>query len=180
MKYYSLTDIEEMKANGYEKMTIDDAVAIQEKADALINDIEKAFEDVKLEDGVGLREGQGLDGREDKKTLNKIRKIDEKDDWKSIPVKELNECHSSLSFFDAKGIRFHLPAFMIAQIRCEFDQEVVFTLTNLSDYGTEQMEVLSREQKNVIIKVLEYLAVDNDYDFDRPAIKRSIDEYWSH
>src|SRR5690606_11328391 len=88
--------------------------------------IRAAFRDVRLGNGVGLMQAQGLDDYADSKTLAEYRSQDEKDDWSKIPVSELNACYSSLSFFDAEGMRFHLPAFLIADIEGTFNQEVTF------------------------------------------------------
>ena len=68
--------------------------------------IRAAFRDVRLGDGIGLMQGKGLDDYADKKTVVKYRLQDEKDDWSKIPAEKLNDCHSSLSFFDAEGMRF--------------------------------------------------------------------------
>ena len=104
MKYYSDDDIREMKKNGYESMTIEKAQNIKLPADALISEIIKTFKDVKLQGGIGLNEAQGLDDYEDKATLIKLKRKDEKDNWQKIQTKELNRCNSSLSFFDPKGM----------------------------------------------------------------------------
>jgi len=58
--------------------------------------------------------------------------MDEKMNWENIPSSELERCNSSLSFFDAKGMRFHLPAFMIVAINNGYHFELVFTLINVS------------------------------------------------
>jgi len=82
----------------------------------LITEIRTTFKDVKLEDGVGLWEGQGLDDYADKHTIFELRKKDERNNWDNISYKELADCQSSLSFFDAKGMRFCLPKFLIFDI----------------------------------------------------------------
>jgi hypothetical protein len=74
--------------------------------------IREAFHGVTLGNGIGLLEGQGLDDYEDEATRKAYRERDEKHDWERIPVEALNRCQSSLSFFDAEGMRFHLPAFI--------------------------------------------------------------------
>ena len=83
------------------------------KKEQLIQDINEAFRGVKLEDGIGLWEGQGLDDYATNVECRKLREQDEKDDWRKIPVIDLYKCSSSLSFFDAKGMRFHMPIFLL-------------------------------------------------------------------
>lgn len=79
----------------------------------LIKQIKKAFKGVKLEDGVGLWESQGLDDYLTVQECKKLRRKDEKEDWNKIPLIDLYTCSSSLSFFDAKGMRFHMPIFLL-------------------------------------------------------------------
>ena len=79
----------------------------------LILQIEHAFKDVKLEDGIGLWESQALDFHAPPIIREKLREIDIKDEWHKIPLIDLFKCSSALSFFDAKGMRFHLPKFLL-------------------------------------------------------------------
>lgn len=83
------------------------------KKEELIKKINDAFQDVKLEDGIGLWEAQGHDDRLTTNEVIALRKKDEKEDWRKIPVIDLYKCSSSLSFFDAKGMRFHMPIFLL-------------------------------------------------------------------
>ena len=92
------------------------------KKQKLIKQIHQAFKKVSLEDGIGLWETQGLDDNLSKKECKKLRKKDEKDDWHKITVLSMYQCSSSLSFFDAKGMRFHLPQFMLLYLDV-FEQE---------------------------------------------------------
>src|SRR5450631_1381037 len=83
----------------------------------LIAEIRQAFHDVALGDGTGLWEAQSIDDYEDEKCQSKARSRDEKLDWSRISSDDLKRCDSSLSFFDANGMRFHLPAYMIDRIQ---------------------------------------------------------------
>lgn len=181
MKNPSPADIEEMKARGFEPATI--AAARQQaerwaKGQEVAKVIEQAFDNVKLGAGVGLREAQGLDDYEDAATRAKYREQDEKEDWRLIPAEALNRCNSSLSFFDAEGMRFHLPAFLTAELRGEYDFDVSFHLTNLSDYGISQLFLLTPEQRNAIRVYLLHLAEDPNREFHRPEILRALETYW--
>lgn len=84
--------------------------------EALIHKIYEAFRDVKLENGVGLWEAQGHDDRLSAEKCAELREKDEKEDWKKIPIMDLYKCSSSLSFFDAEGLRFHLPIFLLLDL----------------------------------------------------------------
>lgn len=114
------------------------------KKEILIQKIKDAFDGVKLEDGVGLWEGQGLDYYQTKAECQKLREKDEKDDWNNLSLSVFSECHSSPSFFDAKGMRFHLPFFLLIELdvyekeleELEYGVEldIDFILTNSINY----------------------------------------------
>jgi hypothetical protein len=147
--------------------------------DALCSMIREAFAGVKLGDGVGLQQAQGLDDYEDDATCVRYRENDEKDDWTRIPVEELNRCNSSLSFFDAEGMRFHLPAYLVADLQGAYNFGMAFCLTHLSGYSTSQFALLSEAQRSTVRAFLLHIAEDPDYEFDRPHIIRALNEYWN-
>jgi hypothetical protein len=181
-KYPSPADIAEMKARGYDPVTIAKAKERSLRwtsAQEVIREIEAAFAGVTLGNGVGLREAQGLDDYADKDVLAKYREGDEKEDWHRISTDELCACNSSLSFFDAEGMRFHLPAFMIAELRGEYGYGMDFQLTHLSDLCMEQYSWLSPEQRAAVRSVLRFLADGPEYERERGTILRALDGYWS-
>lgn len=109
-KYPTPKDIAEMRARK------DDPAAIREaeqelkrwyEAQKLIERIQKAFAGVRLGNGVGLWQAQGLDDYASEEKCAEYRANDEKDDWRRISVNDLCQCNSSLCFFDAEGMRFH-------------------------------------------------------------------------
>ena len=145
----------------------------------LISQITSAFKDVKLEEGIGLSEADAIDSYKDEQFRDQCRSNDEKDHWDAIPSSALNENYTSLSFFDNKGMRFHLPAFMIAEIKGEYRFGMSFALTHLSDHTRSQFILLSKTQREVVRTFLEYLSEQPDYDFEKPMIKAAIESYWS-
>lgn len=143
--------------------------------DIIIN----AFKDVKLGNGIGLREAQGIDDYATAEVCASYRANDEKDSWQNIAVKELNQCYSSLSFFDAEGMRFHLPAYLIADLNGEYQQDITYTLAYLNEYRIKQFSLLSPAQRNAVRTFVLYLSVNDNYIYDRPHILRSLEEYWT-
>lgn len=132
----------------------------------LINTIKNAFQSVRLEDGIGLWEAQGIDDYADSKTLEELRKKDERINWENIPYKDLVDCQSSLSFFDAKGMRFCLPPFLIFDLLADeiYEEQginapdVLFTLSYKlnEDYQKNRFSLFNKEQIGSIIHFLEY------------------------
>jgi len=147
--------------------------------EALIERIETAFAGVLLDDGVGLKEGQGLDDYEDEWVCRKYREEDEKVDWRRIPVAKLDQCHSSLSFFDPKGMRFHLPAYIVAHLKGVALMDPVFHLIHLDDYALSKLTLFSAEQKSAVEAYLWELMDDDDFEFDREMIAKALEDYWT-
>jgi hypothetical protein len=81
----------------------------------IISIINHAFHQVELDDGIGLSEADAIDDHRELQYRLECKKNDEKKTWTIIPSPLLNQYYCSLSYFDAKGMRFHLPAFMVAR-----------------------------------------------------------------
>ncbi len=151
-----------------------------EQLQRLIQQIEGAFAGVTLEDGIGLWEGQGLDEYLDSEGLAAYRARDQRQDWRALRAEDLSRCSSSLSFFDAKGMRFHLPAFLLAELDQSLQQDgVMFHLLSRSDFGRSKFDVLNIAQRQVVRQFLLTLKDHPDYSFERPEIERALTDIWS-
>lgn len=148
------------------------------KKQLLIESINEAFRNVRLEDGIGLLEANAMDNYCSANDIESCRKNDEREFWDKIPVPLLNECYCALSYFDAKGMKFHLPAFMLASLKNnEYRFDLVSKLIHLTPYTISQFEALSINQKNAVFLFLEYMK-DENYQLDKEDIEKSIEEYW--
>jgi hypothetical protein len=147
------------------------------------NLIHSAFRGVVLGNGVGLMQAQGLDDYADDETLARYRAADEKADWTAIPVEALDDCYSSLSFFDAEGMRFHLPAFLLADLEGTYQQDVVNLLVDEGHYNRSRFTLLSDSQRDAVRQYL-LLQLANGFnerwwvDFEAPSIRRALETYW--
>ncbi len=181
MKYPSPEDIAEMKARGYDAATIAEAERQSKRgaaAQEVCRAIEVAFAGVTLGNGVGLREGQGIDDYADAATCAAYRAGDEKEDWRRITVEALQQCSSSLSFFDAEGMRFHLPAYLLADLRGDEAVDMAFCLTMTSDYD-RYFRLLSEAQRQAVRAYLLHIVEEPTYEYERPHIRRALSGYWS-
>jgi hypothetical protein len=182
MKFPSQADINEMKARGYDPSVIAEAEKEMKRWPEVVRLcalIEGAFASVTLGNGVGLHEGLGHDDNADDATCAAYRAGDEKDDWRRIPVEHLRGYHSSLSFFDAEGMRFHLPAFLIADLRGEYDCGMAFTLTHQSDHSFGRYSLLNRAQRSAVRAYLRHIVNLRDYQFERSEIEQGLAGYWA-
>ena len=146
--------------------------------DKVANRINEAFSNVTLGNGIGLWEAQAIDDYESEEVQKQKRAQDEKDDWSVFSSSELQRCHSSLSFFDADGMRFHLPAFIIGSMKDEVD-DPIFHLTHLDDYAKSKLTSLSNEQILAVESYLNWCLDNPDYQYEYPMIKRALNEYWA-
>jgi hypothetical protein len=147
----------------------------------LIANIQNAFKNIKLEDGVGLWEAQGIDDYADEKTMAELKKKDERNDWDKIPYKDLAFCYSSLSFFDAKGMRFCLPKFLIFDLLADEINEkeglnspdMLFTLGHKlnEDYQKNRFSLLDLNQIQCIINYLYYKL---PFEYDEFGLNKTI------
>ena len=169
-----------MRARGYDISVIEDAVRRSvrwHEKEALKDAVRAAFADVRLGGGVGLYEGQALDGYADQATRARLREKDEKLDWAALKAKALNECHSSLSFFDAEGMRFHLPAYLCAELDDDYDFDLLYTITSVQP-SDGRFSLLDRAQRSVVNAYLNFVLPDC-YGADRIRVEAATTGYWA-
>lgn len=173
-----------MKARGYDRATVEKAQEQSkhwDEAQAVCSVIRTAFKGVKLGNGVGLWQAQGIDDRDDEATCAAYREKDEKEDWQRITTDDLNDCYSSKSFFDAEGMRFHLPAYLIADLNGEYGFGMAFSLTHLneSEHCKSYFTLLSQAQRLAVREYLLYIRSEPDYSFEREDIDKALEDYWT-
>jgi hypothetical protein len=141
--------------------------------------VRSAFQGIVLGDGIGLHQGRGLDGCADAETLAKYRLEDEKDDWSRIPLSELNQYGDSLCFMDAEGMRFHLPAYLLADLEGAMAGDVIFHCAHSYPGAMSRFDRLDERQRNAVREFLLLRVADPDREFERPMIEKALAEYWT-
>ena len=152
MERVTQAEIDEMRSCGYDRTVVAKAEALLgvcAVADILAERVSVAFQGVTLGNGIGLRESFGIDSYRER--LQELRESDEKLDWRRISVELLNECYSAPFFFDAEGMRFHLPAYLIAELRGELRQDFMNLLIINSFGDTSFIELLTPPQRHTVI-----------------------------
>lgn len=139
--------------------------------------VRAAFAGVVLGEGVGLRQADGIDDYADAETLIALRAQDETENWEAIPFEELDRHYCSLSYFDAEGMRFHLPAYLIADLAgALYTADIVYHLI-YSRYSPESpFDKLSNSQRNAVREFLEFRVFTRE--FDREVIEACLRDYW--
>lgn len=83
----------------------------------LIDQIERAFAGVTLDDGISLNMTEYNDSGGLRPEFKERAFEDERDDWRAIPDETLERFTVTFSFTDLKGFRFYIPAYMIWTVR---------------------------------------------------------------
>jgi len=180
MRFLTRQDVDDRRLRGFEERNLysEPSKDRLKLANEIAAEVTEAFQTVKLGQGVGLFEGQAIDDYETTEERGRKRAKDEKEDWRRIESKHLNACHSSLSFFDPEGMRFHLPAFICCELRGEYHMGLRISLSGLDDLRRSQYSLLSPYQKATVARFLEFLATDIDSAFSRAAIEQDLIDYW--
>jgi hypothetical protein len=147
----------------------------------LIKQIAEAFSDVKLGNGIGLYEADCLDAYLDPSSeeYGFWKRKDERDNWLKLMPILLHTADSPYShgspgfpgkrwerwswssnwcFMDAEGRRFILPCYLIRELEKpqEYDNPIVFALTDDDASRREFLALLTGEQKKALIAFIEY------------------------
>lgn len=153
----------------------------------LIDKITKAFKDVVLEDGVSLHETIKIDNYWADDALEALIQKDERKDWqKLVNDPELKAICGigGICFYDEKGLKFHLPAYMCLAINApeaEVTHSLIFALIKLDDYQKKRLSILNVYQRRAVKAFLQYYRHNTGWKScvgDGSEIERVIKEYW--
>ncbi len=89
----------------------------EKRLGSLIAEIMAAFDKVARADGITLHEAKAINVRKFTEELQDARQLDTEQRWQDVPDEYILECDSALPFFDAKGFRYYLPAFMLLGLK---------------------------------------------------------------
>ena len=156
----------------------------------LLADIEAAFRGVELGDGVSLRETVVIDNCGSAGERAAARAADELADWRRL-INDPGLARTGgvggiggLAFYDAPGLRFHLPAYLSLAV-IDFERadakevlgSLLDQLADLSDSNRELFSVLTAAQRGCVRDVLVF--VRDEHDLDPAFLDPAIDGYWA-
>jgi hypothetical protein len=124
---------------------------IEEERIALVQDINDAFRDVELGDGVSLHEADVIDGYGTMDERKKARLLDAEKSWQGISEDKLWQFQwGPFSFMNEKGKRFYLPAFMTYSLKKgDAGQHALFCIEHLE---ANEMHVFTLDQLRVMVR----------------------------
>ncbi|WP_342195958.1 DUF6714 family protein [Rhizobium hainanense] len=122
---------------------------------------------------MGLTEAQALDDYANNAVRAACRANDEKNDWTAITAEILNRHSSSPSFFHAEGMRFHLPAYLIADLDNAYKHEFAYHLCGPS----EKFSLLTRLQRSSVELYLRAICERGNMVSYQHDVKRALEEW---
>jgi hypothetical protein len=157
-------------------------VALTEEEQALIHEIEAAFDGVRLEDGVSLNMTEYYDSGGSAPEYAERAKSDEREDWRRIPDETLENFTVTFCFTDLKGFRFYIPAYMRWCVRnyrtsdCIIGEFTIYALTptHYTFAKTSFQEWFTERQFAAILRFLKFAAENGD-----TYAERSLNEFES-
>lgn len=135
--------------------------------------VREAFAGVTLGGGVGLSEAQALDDYANNEVRAACRAGDEKNDWAAISVEDLNRHSGSPAFLDAEGMRFHLPAYMTADLDGDYRHEFAPYLCRCQ----EKFSLLTLLQRNAVEAYLRAISETENLPPYQDDIERALEEW---
>lgn len=127
---------------------------------ALIEQITAAFDGVTREDGITLHEARALDDYADTK---KAREIDYDRRWQDVPDEWLEKFDDVFPFFDPKGFRYYIPAYMIWCLKnyntsnSNSLHSTIYALHYAKRYYRSHFRLLNEAQLQAVSKFLRFM-----------------------
>jgi hypothetical protein len=155
----------------------------------LILEIEQAFADVSLDDGVTLHQMQVLDDYGGEAEQLAARRKDPETRWQLITGEKLSLFSDSMVFLDAEGFQFHLPAFLRHALITAYPSSgaadthgVMFALQDgpRKSYHEDGIKLLVPTQMQCIASFFHYFARSSESGWDseaRKALKAGWNEW---
>ena len=139
-----------------------------------------AFNGVTLGCGTGLREADAHHDRATPEARAAARRADEKQSWDLISFEDLHrfgEC--GWGYLDAESLRFHLPAFILADLNDESNGDLPYRLVAASRQRDRVYAILNREQRMAVREFLLNTLSDSFYDPEQPMIRQGVEGFWA-
>ena len=155
--------------------------------DAVIRQIETAFDGVGRKFGVSLHEACVIDDYGSRWEQMQARMTDTEWRWQDVPEADIARYFWILSFLDPIGFRYYLPAYMVwtlknhEQTGSMSDESTVFALF-ISDgsraYSMERFTMFTRQQAEAICAFLRFIAKNTLHCGYNDTAQEALEQYW--
>ncbi len=150
----------------------------------LIKEIEIAFKDVELKDGIGINQADRIEMGNRDVLIQKGRNLDRMwwESWRDIEDKYIASYSSVMSFMDSQGIKWAMPAYMIYIINHykegSFSVDTTLYILEEGALGSDKQDLYTLEQKRVIAKFLQYMLSVGEEFIDAESAQMALEKEW--
>lgn len=150
----------------------------------LTAEIEAAFKDGELNDGIGINEADRIEVGDRDAFIQKGRNLDRLwwRSWRDIEDKYIASYSSVMDFMDAEGLRWALPAYMIYIINHykegSFSVDTTIYILEEGALGSDKRDIYTVEQKRVIAQFLQYMLTIGEEWVDVESAQIALDKVW--
>jgi len=150
----------------------------------LIEEIETAFKDVLLKDGIGINEADRMEMQQRDVLVNKGRNLDRMwwQSWEDIEDKYMASYSSVMDYMDAAGIKWVMPAYMTYIVNHykegSFSVDSTIYTLEAGAQGSDGIDLFTDAQKKVIAKFLQYMVSVGKEWVDVESAQNALDMIW--
>lgn len=166
----------------------DDWISFEDSRLRILDLIEAAFREVKLEGGTTIHQREAIDDWSTEEVVNAAASKDPEVHWQDIPQEKIEKLGTSLVFLDPWSIRFHLPAFMRCSLQLWADSEYAdFSHSDMLLYGLDHgprstgyykhsFLLLNEQQNQAVAAYLKFIALGDSYENNA---KKALAKGWA-
>jgi len=153
-------------------------------ATQLIDEIQTAFKDVILKDGIGINQADRIETRQRDILIQKGRNLDRMwwDSWTDIDDKYIASYSSVMDYMDSKGLQWVMPAYLIYIIKHykegSFSVDSTIYTLEAGALGVDKLDLYTDEQKRVMAKFLVFMVEVGEEWVDVESAKNALDGVW--
>ena len=165
---------------------------MNDKQKALLKETRVAFGSVQRGNGITLHQAQAIDDYAGPEQELAARRLDTDRKWEDVPEQDIVRHYTALTFLDADGFRYYIPAYMsfaVKHYKCgSFDflilDHILYALNpgdgpELPEWKIEQFEILDEGQKEVVCRFLHFMKDEaEDYLIGHSDAEQALEKYW--
>lgn len=150
----------------------------------LIKEIQTAFKDVLLKDGIGINEADRMEMQQRDVLVNKGRNLDRMwwQSWEDIDDKYMASYSSVMDYMDAAGIKWVMPAYMTYIVNHykegSFSVDSTIYTLEAGAKGSDGLDIFTDAQKKVIAQFLSFMVSVGKEWVDAESAQNALDTIW--
>ncbi len=153
-------------------------------ATQLLAEIESAFKDVLLKDGIGINQADRIAMEQRDVLVQKGRNLDRLwwTYWHEIEDKYIASYSEVMYYMDSAGLKWVLPAYMRYIIKHykegSFSIDTTIYILEAGGLGIDKIDLYTQEQKRVIAKFLQFMVEVGEEWVDAQAAQSALEKVW--